>query len=86
MHHPCLASAAPVLSCYSRQPQKYRLIVSCHVAFPPHVRVIEVARKNHGVGGKNTLLYLSRSVTVTSVLICLILSPLFTSFCFNVTW
>lgn len=51
-HHPCLASAVPVLSCYSRQPRKCRLIVSCSVAFPPHVRVIEVAHKNHGLGGK----------------------------------
>lgn len=57
MHHSCLTSAAPVLRRYSRQPQKSGFIVSCCVALPPHVRVIEVAHKNRGLGG-NTDFYL----------------------------
>lgn len=67
MHHRCLAHAAPVSRCYSRQPQKSRLIVSCSVALPVHIRVVEVAPKNHGLCA-NRLPSVGRAVTVTSVL------------------
>lgn len=81
VHHSCLASAAPALRCYSRQPQKSRFIVSCCVTLPPHVRVIEVAHKNHGLGG-NTDFYLLAEQQLSLLFLTCLYFKSFVSFFF----